>query len=158
MLFFLAAIVYVDDTDLLLRIRRLSDTEKDFARQIQQALWDWGMIVMTTGGYLKQKKCYVSLSFFHFKNDKACLKKKGQLNTTHMVVPQPKGPDLPIPIIGPEESRETLGVLTNGAGTSDDHLAEIMWKGKEWGEKLKSHGYIKAQDGWLSFQIQLKPT
>ena len=102
-LFFLAAIVYVDDTDLLLRIRRFSDTEKDFARQIQQALWDWGMIVMATGGYLKQKKCYVSLSFFHFKNGKACLKKKGQLNTTPVVVPQPKGTNLPIPIIGPEE-------------------------------------------------------
>ena len=79
------------------------------------------------------------------------------MNTAPVVVPQPKGPDLPIPIIGPEESRETLGVLTSGVGTSDDHLVEIAQKGKEWGEKLKSHGYIKARDGWLSFQIQLKP-
>ncbi len=47
------------------------------------------MSVMATGGYLKQNKCYVSLSYFHFKNGKACLKKKGQLDTTPVMIPQP---------------------------------------------------------------------
>jgi hypothetical protein len=55
-LFCLAAIIYVDDTDLLLRARTRELTLEDFYNDCQTAVTDWGQIVLASGGYLKAAK------------------------------------------------------------------------------------------------------
>ena len=54
--FLLAAILYVDDTDLLLRVKNITDTNEEFIKLIQKAVMDWGLLVQATGGSLKKKK------------------------------------------------------------------------------------------------------
>jgi acetylornithine/succinyldiaminopimelate/putrescine aminotransferase len=58
LLFTLAAIIYVDDTDLLLRSRSRDTTLDEFFCECQSAVTDWGRIVLATGGYLKAAKCF----------------------------------------------------------------------------------------------------
>jgi len=47
---------------------------------------------------------------------------------------------------------------TNLAGKWKDHLKEIERKGLEWSSRLRSNKYLKPGDGWLSLNIQLKPS
>lgn len=57
-LFALAAIIYVDDTDLLLRARCRDMTMDEFHSDCQEAVTNWGKIVLATGGYFKAAKCF----------------------------------------------------------------------------------------------------
>jgi hypothetical protein len=50
-LFILAAIIYVDDTDLLLVGRSRDMHVDEFFQQTQSAVMDWDFIVQATGGY-----------------------------------------------------------------------------------------------------------
>ena len=57
-LFVLAAIIYVDNTDLLLVGKTCDIHLDDFFQKAQSAVMDWGFIVQATGGYLKAAKCF----------------------------------------------------------------------------------------------------
>ena len=70
MLFF-AAILYVDDTDLLLRADHPETPDGDFFQKIQSALGTWARIALATGGDLKATKCHASIGTFSFVNGKA---------------------------------------------------------------------------------------
>jgi acetylornithine/succinyldiaminopimelate/putrescine aminotransferase len=57
-LFILAAIIYVDDTDLLI-LACSHDMSLDACfQQTQDAVMDWDLIVKVTGGYSKATKCF----------------------------------------------------------------------------------------------------
>jgi hypothetical protein len=47
--FILAAIIYVDDTDLLIVACSLDIHLDDFFHQTQEAVMDWGLIIQATG-------------------------------------------------------------------------------------------------------------
>ena len=155
--FLFAAILYVDDTDLLLRVNNITDSDEEFIKLIQSAVMDWGLLVQATGGSLNKKKCYVSINSFKFVQGKAVLKKAKELPTQVIMIPQPDGIDAPIPIIDPMMSKKTLGVQTNTAGDGKEHLRAIRTKGMAWKDALKSNKYLRPSDGWLSLNIQLIP-
>ena len=155
--FLFAAILYVVDTDLLLRVNNITDTDEEFIKLIQNAVMDWGLLVQATGGSLNKKKCYVSINSFKFVGGKAVLKKAFELPAKVIIISQPDGIDVPIPIIDPTMSKKTLGVLSNTAGEGAEHLTAIRTKGMAWKGALKSNKYLRPSDEWLSLNIQLKP-
>ena len=53
------------------------------------------------------------------------LKKARELPVKVIMIPQPYGIDVPIPIIDPTTSKKTLGVLTNMSGEGEDFLVAI---------------------------------
>ena len=61
----LAAIIYVDDTDLLLRSKK-HQSHEEFFSFIQDALNFWGMLVLATGGVLKKKRAVLLLHCLSF--------------------------------------------------------------------------------------------
>ena len=68
----LAAIIYVDDTDLLFRSKK-HHSHEEFFSFIQDALNFWGMLVLATDGVLKQKKSRVAVALFKFSDGRARL-------------------------------------------------------------------------------------
>ena len=50
--FLFVAILYVDDTDLLLRVKDITDSDGKFVKLIQRAVMDWGLLVQVIGGLL----------------------------------------------------------------------------------------------------------
>ena len=66
----LAAVLFVDNTDQF-HMAKDYQTAEEFAQQVQAAITFWGMIVLATGGYLKQSKCQVGLVMFKFVDGKA---------------------------------------------------------------------------------------
>ena len=56
--FYLAAVLYVDDSDLLHMSLVESPEDSEFLEQVQRATFDWGGMVQATGGSLKPSKCF----------------------------------------------------------------------------------------------------
>ena len=156
MLLLLAAVIYVDDTDLLVRARSRTMSDADFFNQIQASLLAWGAVVMATGGHLKQKKCKVSVVSFHFKKGIATIKPPSLLPMHSFVIPQHDSEPVPIPLLPPGEANEALGTNVAANGDGKAQLAEIHRKGIEWTDRL-STSRLKPIDRWLSLNIHLKP-
>jgi hypothetical protein len=161
-LFFFAAIVYVDDTDLLIHAKTPQAPRKDLFKMIQDALNDWTNIVMASGGSNKPTKCHVSIADYKYVKGVAKMKSKAEILRDHprlkFTVPMKEGPPVEIDLNDPKTSKLTLGMHTNLAGEWKDHLKEIERKGLEWSSRLRSNKYLKPGDGWLSLNIQLKPS
>ncbi len=88
----LAAIIYVDDTDLLL-VGRTRDIHLDeFFQQAQSAVMDWGFIVQATGGYLKSSaKCFWYMMAWHWHKGVPTLRSLRQLPNYALMIPQQDG-------------------------------------------------------------------
>jgi hypothetical protein len=95
--FTLAAILYVDDTDVLHRAKSPTMSDEEFFDQVQQATNDWANLAIATGGALKPKKCFWYLIAFRFCNGRAFYKMLSQLPRRHLTVPLPDGTSAPNP-------------------------------------------------------------
>ena len=154
--FLLAAILYVDDGDLL-EVALPGVTDDEFIEQVQQAVYDWGKLAQALGGYLKQKKCFSYFVSYKFHQGVAKLKKLREWKQTHLLIPQPGGRDMvPIPILDPAESKEKLGVLLNPAGKFTDQRAAMKKTGLDWAAALRTN-HVTPNQGWKYFDAQLKP-
>jgi hypothetical protein len=58
-LFHLAAVIYVDNTDLLHWPSSLCINQDKLVEHVQQAMSDYGRIAIAFGGILKEKKCSI---------------------------------------------------------------------------------------------------
>merc|ERR1719375_2159221 len=99
---------------------------------IQKAINEWGKIVMTTGGYLKQVKCQVALAIVEFRNGRPNFKRKSSLNGVEFTIPTKEGDDVPIKVLGPKDAIEALGITTDLVNSGEHHLKEVETKMVEW--------------------------
>jgi hypothetical protein len=58
-LFYLSAVMYVDDTNLLHWPESSTTDPKELIEQVQWATMDYGCLAQATGGILKEKKCSI---------------------------------------------------------------------------------------------------
>ena len=157
MLFKLAAIIFVDDSELLHRALSQSTTVEDFMHIVQRAINDWGGIGHAIGGTLKPSKCHGQVVAFKFKRGKAEYKKVKELPSTSLTIPKPDGSCATIPLKEVDEAVETLGVFTCPSGDFSAQLKKIKGKGLDWAENLRSN-YLAPTDAWLGFKAQLYPS
>ncbi len=65
----IAGVIYVDDTDLIhFRMDKQEDTS-DTLYGLQEAILNWGKLLLALGGELKPAKCFYHLISFKFKED-----------------------------------------------------------------------------------------
>ena len=86
----LAAIPFVDDTDQL-HFSKKGQLEEHFMQHIQAAIPFWGMLILATGGYIKQSTSQVGLSLFTFVNGRPKLKTGRELPPFQFTIPQKDG-------------------------------------------------------------------
>ena len=90
-IFLLAAIIYVDNTDLLHWAKFYGISDDEFVAQIQQATNDWGMLVQATGGAVKPSKSFWYLMSWKFDRGKAVRKSKEEISRHSLSIPQSDG-------------------------------------------------------------------
>ncbi len=152
--FVLAAILYVDDTDLLHWDHLFQLSDDQFRQKVQLAITAWGNIVQATGGHLKQKKCFWYMMSWKFPNGCPRLKKIHELPPTPLVIPQPGGTPVPIRLKEVSESTETLGAYSNPAGNYTAQLYEMVVKGNKWLDRLHSR-YLKLRPGMFYANVSI---
>jgi hypothetical protein len=88
----LAALLYVDDSDLLHMFKEVM-SDDEFLEKVQRATDDWGGIVKATGGSLKPAKCFWYLMSYKLnKNGTVRLKGLSELPKTELTIPQETAP------------------------------------------------------------------
>ena len=153
-LFFLAAIIFVDDTDLLHVGQRRDMSDQEFFCQVQRATTDWGLITQATGGYLKPSKCFWYMMSWEWVRGVPRLKSLRKLPRTELVIPQKSGDPAPIPLKDVSVAQKTLGIWTCPAGDFGTHVKEVRKAGMTWTTRLRNRPLPRA-DAWLGFRHAL---
>jgi hypothetical protein len=155
-LFILAAIIYVDDTDLLIRPTSRDMSLVDFYGQCQSAVTDWGKIVIATGGYLKASKCFWYMMAWRWVKGVPQLRSLSSLPNYKLYIPQKSDAPAAIPLRCVSDAEETLGVWSCPSGDFGTHLSKKMAAGHLWVEHLRRNR-CPAVNGWLGFWYSLVP-
>jgi exonuclease III len=130
----LAAVLYVDDTDVIhLNMNRQED-EFEALHGLQQSVTSWGNLLIATGGSLKPSKCFYHLISYSWKPDGTWVYDDNEeREDLPLEIPLPDSTSAPIEHCGVHEAHKTLGVMTCPSG---DHTAAIT------AMKEKAQGWI----------------
>lgn len=171
-LFLLAAVMYVDDTDILHWAESQTTTDDELVAQVQQAQNDWGLLSQATGGILKPEKCSNYFLCYRFINGRARLKSLRQLPEptdevlvknkdgssylapSHITIPQPDGSSVPIATHDVSHASKMLGVHFAPIGDGTTHVKALCAKGSDWVDNLKTKP-LARRDAWFSYRLQL---
>jgi hypothetical protein len=155
-IFLLAAIIYVDDTDLLHWAKFYGISDKKFVQCIQTATTDWGMLVQATGGALKPSKSFWYLLTWKFVRGIPTIKPVSAYNHLQLLIPQPDGSQAKIALLDNNHTAKTLGVWSNPLNSAGVPLIKLKNKGMDWVDRLNQRP-LERRDVWLSLTTQEYP-
>ena len=149
----LAAIVYVDDTDLIHWGDFYGISDSAFLSRIQRAINDWGKLLQATGGSIKKAKSFYYVMSWKFVKGKPTLKTIPELHADELTIPQPDGTSAAIPACPNDHSAKTLGTWNNPNNDGIAPLASLREKGLEWVDQLQTRPLERSLT-WLSLKCQ----
>ncbi len=130
---------------------------------------DYGLLAQASGGILKEAKCSVYFLDYKFDGGRASLKSLAELpaptsyitdgdilRPSHVSIPQPLGPPVPIVTHDVTTASKMLRVHFSPSGNSAVHVDHMVQKGLDWVDNLRTRPVISS-DAWLSFYLQLYP-
>jgi hypothetical protein len=154
----LLAILYIDDTDLIIINMDADESIVEVHVAIQQAIENWGHLLIATGGTLKPEKCFYHLIDF------AWTQKGGWQYVAHhedvgatVYVPLPDGRRAPISHLAVDDAQKTLGVTTCPSGNSSGSLRQMKGNAKKWFDSLTA-GRLHRRMMWFSVDQQMWPS
>ena len=148
--------MYVDDIDMLLR-RKENRTTEEFFAFIQAAIDFLGILVITSGGSLKQKKCQVPIASFKFSYRRPRLQQLKSLPEQQLEIPQKDDMTAPIPTKSAKEGVTALGFVKDLNNSGQHQVTAITKKGNNWASTINSNPYTRRDEVQLSLSTQLYP-
>ncbi len=109
--FMLAAVLYIDDSDLLHMVKGYP-TNAEFLALVQSATDDWAGLVHASGGSLKPQKCFWYMLGWRWVNGVPRLRKLCELPQTPLTILQPDGTQVAIRLKDVNDLEKKLGVYT----------------------------------------------
>ncbi|KAL3788945.1 hypothetical protein HJC23_000229 [Cyclotella cryptica] len=152
----IAAILYVDDTDLL-HMTSPNTSEASFFQQIQEATTYWAYLLQATGGNLKPEKCYWYFLTYKFVQGKPLLKPLRDISHYDLCIPQPGAPSVSISLKDSGKASEVLGVWASPSGLGTSQLDHMLAKGRKWSRRVL-HSALRPSEVWHSFRTQALPS
>ena len=129
-------------SSFLLHLSKDDQSKEQFMQHIQGAVTFWDILILATGGFIKQSKSQVGLSCFRFVNGKPALKKKKELPSFQFTIPQKDGTDVSIPTVSVMEGTDSLGVKFDMENKCLHHVDKLNFKGSKWTSRLNSAVHI----------------
>jgi hypothetical protein len=112
--FVLAAVLFVDDCDLIHIDMVRDETALETFDKMQSSVNSWGKLLIGSGGAYKPDKCFYHLiSFCWDRNGKWKYDENSSKPEYRMRVPMPDGTEVPIYHLPVTTARETLGVWSS---------------------------------------------
>ena len=166
----LAAVIYVDDSDLIHMTNHVTVPTKELIRHAQESTNAWGGLAIATGAALKPEKCFAYFLTYKYSGGRPSMGTTCNLRApTAMIpttdapprpspirVPLPDGSSAPIPTIPPKEAMLMLGIWFGPSSRGTKHRKEMCQKGIIWTDKLHSRP-LPPSEAWISFTHQLCP-
>jgi hypothetical protein len=128
----LAAILFVDDTDIL----HLDIRKDETVHKAHEALWEsvhnWGQLLMGTGGAFKPIECFLHLISFTWNSSGKWAYADNEANKDlDISVPMPNGTMAPIENLSVTKGKETIGAYTCPSGCALAQLKAMQEKTQE---------------------------
>ena len=154
----LAAILYVDDCDLIHLDMNCEDSAFVTYEKMQESVLNWGNLLIGSGGAYKPIKCFYHLISFSW-NSKGEWTYEDNHNKPEfeMVVPLPDGTEAAIDHLPVTESKKTLGVWTSPTGCAKGALTAMRTKAQDWVDRAKE-GKLRQRDIWFLLDCQFWPS
>ena len=153
----LAAILYVDDCDLLHIDMSADDSMFVTFEKMQESVLNWGRLLIATGGSYKPSKCFYHLISFPWSKDgKWKYEENHDKPEYEMHVPMPDGTMAKIDHLPVTTSKESLGVWTSPVGSSEGAMTAMRTKAQEWVDNAKE-GHLRRRDIWFLLDCQFWP-
>jgi hypothetical protein len=169
-LFALAAVLYVNDMDLIHITALVTASPSDLVQLSQISTNAWGGLVIATGASLKPEKCFAYFQVYKFPGRRVVLvniltqypgtnfipQLTGPPIPSHLTVPLPDGTLDPILTIPTSKASLMLGIWFGPTSRGTKHMKEMCSKGFVWADKLNAHP-LPPSVAWISFSFQLCP-
>jgi hypothetical protein len=164
-----AAIMYVDDTDLIHWSRIPIYNPEELISVAQTATYAWGGLAIAAGAAMKTEKCYAYFLLYWFDKGRAKMRTisllsapsafiqipDGTIAPSHLRVPLPDGTSEPIPTLKNVETSLMLGVNWGPSSGGSTHVGEMAKKGYNWADQMRSSP-LPHNLAWKSFNLQLQ--
>ena len=123
----LAAILFVDDTDILQIDLRENQSVQEAHDALQDSVHNWGQLLIASGGAFKPPKCFFHMiSFDWSRAGKWTYAKNDTREELAIAVPMPDGSSVPIEHLSVDTAKETLGVFSCPSGKADAHIKSMQ--------------------------------
>ena len=153
----LAAILFVDDTDVIHFRMDADESVLEAHRQLQDSVLSWGNLLIATGGSLKPAKCFYHLISFVWKHDGSWQYANNEdVEEFAIVIPQPDNTVTAITHLGVNEASKTLGSMTCPSGDPSAALRRVQEKAQGWIDDAKNAG-IPRRNIWFLVDHQFSP-
>ena len=152
----MAAILFVDDTDLLHINLEGMELLEETHDALQRSVNSWGTKLIASGGALKPAKCFYYLIDYDW-NDHGEWRYKemddDELMQYRITVLTPSGQQVAIDCLGVEDARKTLGSMTCPSGSAKSALDRMQTQATEWVDMAKN-GTLHKRYIWLLLRVQ----
>ncbi len=152
-LLLLAAVMYIDDTNLIHWSRQPFCSSVELIVASQTTTYAWGGLAIATGAAMKPDKCYTYFLSYWYNHGLAKLQTVwalpesitpitlplGNIAPSHPWVPLPDGTTAPIPTLRNDDASFMLGIYFGPTSGGRTHIREMAWKGFIW------TGWMKPQ-------------
>jgi hypothetical protein len=133
--FILAAVIYVDDSNLL-HLAQGTPTDAKFLASVQAATVDWTGLVHASGGSLKPAKCFWYMLGWKWVRGVARLKSLAELPQFPLMIPQPGGAMAAINLHPVDKLEKKLGVYVCPMEDFTHHVSHLRQTGLEYASQL----------------------
>jgi hypothetical protein len=153
----LAAVLFVDDTDVIhLDMTRQENTVEALHGQ-QENVYNWGKLLIATGGSLKPSKWFFHLVSFSWKPDGTWVYDSNEEDKEiQLKIPLPDGSLVPIRHCGVNEVHKTLGMMTCPLGSHEAPIAHMKEKAQGWVD-LAISANLPCRNLWFLANLQIVP-
>lgn len=153
----IAAILYVDDTDVIHLDLGTEETVEEAHERLQESVISWGNLLIATGGALKPSKCFYHLISFDF-NERGEWKYSENHTKEHLQIsiPLPDDSMTTIEHLSAVTANKTLGSMTCPAGDNTGAITQMKEKAQEWLEKAQQ-AKLSRRNLWFLLDRQFWP-
>jgi hypothetical protein len=153
----IAGIIYVDDTDLIhFRMDEDQDVMETFYH-MQEAIANWGKLLLATGGALKPSKCFFHLISFKWNEAGVWSYDDNEENEEYRAkVPLADGSFGDIEHLGINTPIKTLGSMMCPTGCNKGSIRYMLEKGNAWKDMISS-GHLSRRNVWFMLEKQFWP-
>jgi hypothetical protein len=153
----LAGGLFVDDTDLFRLDMQEMETAIDANGRLQDAVINWGKLLIATGGALKPEKCSFYLMSFRWKANGTWEYNQNELNPNFALgVPMADGSIEQIKHLPVGEGIKTLGSMTCPSGSSTAAIERMKTQGQDWTDRVLASS-LSQRKMWFMVDCQLWP-
>ena len=151
----LAALLFVDDTDLIQINLKAEETVTVAHQAIQDSISNWGRLLIASGGEFKPPKCFYHLISFCWNTDGSWTYENNEdVEDFNISVPMLYGSQVQIEHAAVYTAKETLEVFTSPVVDSKADPETMQNKADEWIARAKE-GTLPRRDVWFLLDRRL---